>query len=97
VSKNEILRIFRVLVYNMRQKEAVQGDPLLVGVEPDGSGLLFSEPVFGLAVPAKNVQEGIEGIRTQLSMLWDAYVECPQSRLTESAKELREKLKGLVR
>jgi hypothetical protein len=78
------------------ERKTIQGDPLLISVEPDGSGLLLSEPVFGLVVPAKNVEEGIEGIRTQLSMLWDAYVEYPESGLSESGLELRNKLIKLV-
>lgn len=79
------------------KRMTIQGDPLIVRVEPDGSGLLLSEPVFGLLVPAKNVREGISGIRTQLSMLWDAYLACPESILMKGAGELRRKLMELVK
>jgi hypothetical protein len=78
------------------ERKTIQGDSLLISVDSDGTGFLLSEPVFGLLVAAKNVQEGIEGIRTQLSMLWDAYVGCPESKLTRDAMVLRKKLIELV-
>jgi hypothetical protein len=78
------------------KKKAIHGDPLLISVDSDGTGFLLSEPVFGLLVAAKNVEEGIEGIRTQLSMLWDAYVGCPESKLSSGALELRKELVALT-
>jgi hypothetical protein len=71
-------------------------DPLSVDVESDGGGFIVSEPVFGLFASCKDVEEGIEGIRTQFSMLWDAYVEWPESKLDVNAIKLREKLKALA-
>lgn len=78
------------------ERKAILRVPIPIRVESEGTGYLVSEPVFGLAVPAKNVKEGIDGIRTQLSMLWDAYVGCPESKLSEGALDLRKKLVALT-
>ena len=79
------------------KRRTIRGDPLLIVAESDGSDFLLSEPVYDLWSSCKNIDEGIEGIRTQLSMLWDAYIECPESGLTDGAKELREKLRALIK
>ncbi len=78
-------------------RRTIRSDPLLVVAESVGSKFLLSEPVYGLYEQCKTIDEGIEGIRTQLSMLWDAYVEFPESKLTEGGMELREKLRALIK
>ena len=67
-------------------------NPMQIVVESDGNGSIVSEPVFSLYAPCKDVDEGIECIRTQLSMLWDAYVKYPESKLSKGGLKLRRKL-----
>jgi len=71
--------------------------PLLVDIDFDERKYILSEGEFGLLVTADNIKDGITGIKTQLTMLWAAYVECPESKLNEGAKKLRERLKDLVK
>lgn len=78
------------------ERRPIRGDSIPISVAPDGTGYLVSEPVFGLYAPCKDIEEGIECIRTRLSMLWDAYVEYLESGLNESGLELRNKLIKLV-
>ena len=78
------------------ERKAILGDPIPISVESEGTEYLVSEPVFGLYAPCRDIEEGIECIRTQLSMLWDAYVGCPESKLSSGALELRKELIALT-
>jgi hypothetical protein len=78
------------------ERKAILGVPIPISVESEGTGYLVSEPVFSLYAPCKDVEEGIECIRTQLSMLWDAYVGCPESTLTSRALKVRKRLISIV-
>ena len=75
----------------------IKDHPLQFSIDFDERKYVLSEDEFGLLVTSDNMKDGITGIKTQLSMLWTAYVDCPESKLNEGAKQLREKLKELVK
>jgi len=75
---------------------AIQGTPIYLDVEFEDNYYILHEPEFGLLSSSNSFKKCVDDVKSQLSALWEEYVNSPEFTLTKDAKLFREKLKNML-
>lgn len=80
----------------IKDKKILFHKPYKVAIAKDGYLLTATDPAITLYVYASTIDELIKEIEEQIIMMWMAYVWRDESRLSQSAKQVREQLTSLA-
>jgi len=71
--------------------------PINVEVEFENEQYIFSEDKLKLLVVAKTIEEGITGIKEELTSIWEDYILANEQELNGDAIEFKKCLLSLVK
>jgi hypothetical protein len=93
----ERMSTFPIKDFFVKNKLLTFKQPINVEVEYSNEQYIFSEDNLKLLVVAKNVKEGFEGIKEELSHIWTNYVLAKERELSSDAIRFKKHLLSLVK
>ncbi len=87
---------FLLSEFFINKKRVTLSKPLLLDIQLEDNQYFVSYNDLGLLAINSSRKQALQDIQEEFSELWDEYVICPENELTEGAKRLKAKLKGLV-
>ncbi len=91
------LRRLSILEVLVNEKKVKLSEPLSLNIQFENQHYIASHDDLGLLAISGSLDKAISELQEEFSELWKEYVTCPEGELTEDAKALRAKLKGLIR
>ncbi|CAG0975720.1 MAG: hypothetical protein OIN86_07955 [Candidatus Methanoperedens sp.] len=87
---------FPLSEFFINRKRVTLSKPLLLDIQLEDKRYIVSYNDLGLLAISSSRKQALQEIQEEFSELWEEYVICPENELTEGAKRLKAKLKGLV-
>lgn len=87
------LPISEVLI---NETKAKLSEPFSLNIQFENQHYIVSHADLGLLAVSGSLDKAVTEIQEEFSELWEEYVTCSEEELTEDAKALRAKLKGLI-